>query len=153
MVRNFVPQRPGAKDCTIAALATTIDRSYEDVATALGIEIDPATGLPDPEKLGVEMLATIYPLANLGWAGAPLVTEKAFKDQGVDRPGPDSDSLKAILPNQKAVIGYKDADPLVGDHSLAWDGKTAIDCSSGEVVPLDELEIETALLLVPLQRS
>jgi hypothetical protein len=42
-------------------------------------------------------------------------------------------------------LGYRDA--AIGDHSLASDGKQAIDCGNGEVVDIDTATINIASIL------
>lgn len=149
---KYVPQRPGCKDCEIASLATVTGALYEEMASALGITIDPATELPDLSKYpaGIDLLDVVYPLFCLGWSAAVIVTQEGFRKAGIGRSGPSSDQLKADLSGRLATIGYVDSDPLVGDHSLAWDGTVAIDCSNGERMSLDNIEIQNAVILTKL---
>jgi hypothetical protein len=103
---TFVPQRGGTRDCTLAALATVTGRTYEEVAEALGVQIDLTTGLPDIGP-GIDPLATIYPLLRLGWLCAPLVAREKLDKDGYAT----IEEIKAILPGRKAVLGYVDSDP------------------------------------------
>jgi hypothetical protein len=133
-----VQQRAG-KDCTIAT-ATVTGETYERIAAEFGIQLDPATHKPDAKALerGIDLLNTILPLLRLGWFVAPLVSREALTGTEVERGKPSSDDLKAVLPGRKAVIA--------GENALAWNGQTAIDCSGGRIVSLDDV---VALLLAP----
>ncbi|MCS3726179.1 hypothetical protein [Bradyrhizobium betae] len=149
---EYVPQRPGCKDCEIASLATVTGTSYEEVAAVLGITIDPTTNLPDLSEYpaGIDLLDVVYPLFRLGWSAAVIVTEEGFRKAEIGRFGPSNDQLKADLSGRLATIGYVDSDPVVGNHSLAWDGSIAIDCSTGERLSLDNIEIHSAVILTRL---
>jgi hypothetical protein len=150
--QKYVAQRPGCKDCEIASLATITGRSYEEIAGILGIAINPTTGLPDLSRYpaGIDILDLVYPLFRLGWSAAMIITQEGFRKAEVGRHGPSSDQLKADLSGKLATIGYVDSDPVVGAHSLAWDGSIAIDCSNGERVSLDNIEIDNAVVLTRL---
>jgi hypothetical protein len=149
---SYVAQRPGCKDCEIASLATVTGHSYEEIAGALGIAINPTTGLPDLAKYpaGIDVLDIVYPLFRLGWSAAVIVTQEGFGEAQVSRHGPSSDQLKVALSGKPATIGYVDSDPVVGNHSLAWDGSIAIDCSTGDQVSLDNIEIHNAVVVTKL---
>ena len=56
-----------------------------------------------------------------------------------------SDEIKDVIKGHRAIIGYHDAD--VGQHSLAWDGERAIDCTDGMIVDLSDVTILTAIVL------
>jgi hypothetical protein len=60
--------------------------------------------------------------------------------------GPTSAELKRCLAGHPAIIGYRDSDPNVGDHALAWDGNTAIDCSNGRETSLVSITVNHALI-------
>jgi hypothetical protein len=146
---SFVNQR-ASNDCEIAATATVTGNTYEKIADAFGIQLDPKTGQPDAKSLdrGIDPLNTIFPLLRLGWAASPLLSREHPKVIGTDseRGRPSSSEIKTTLAGRKAVLGYTDED--VGEHALAWDGQTAIDCSNGEIVTLDDVTINVALILV-----
>jgi hypothetical protein len=91
-----------------------------------------------------------FPLLHLGWCASPVISNEGFAGGKVERKGPTSDEIKAAITGLRAVLGYKDNDPAVGDHSLAWDGTKAIDCSNGEVMPLENITLKYALILVPI---
>ncbi|MCA1470322.1 hypothetical protein I6F09_20755 [Bradyrhizobium sp. IC3195] len=150
---EYVPQRPGCKDCEIASLATVTGAAYEEIAGVLGIAIDPTTKLPDLSKYpaGIDLLDVVYPLFRLGWSAAVVVTQEGFRKAEIGRFGPSSQQLKADLAGRRATIGYVDTDPAVGNHSLAWDGSIAIDCSTGERHSLDNVEIHNAVILTRLE--
>ena len=74
-LNEFIPQR-GFKDCVIAALATVIGRSYDEVADALNIPINADTGHREVGQ-GVDLLDTIYPLLGMGGLAAPLGVPRA----------------------------------------------------------------------------
>ena len=147
---SFVPQR-GGQDCAIAAIATVIQRPYEEVSAALGIPVDSRSGKADANVLGpgTEMLDFIPPLLRLGWLVTPLVAQEHPHMAGNKRQPKllTSSQIKDALAGRKAVVGYLDADPAVGEHSLAWNGKQAIDCSNGEIVDLEGVTIHEAVLL------
>jgi hypothetical protein len=147
---TFVQQRAG-NDCEIAAAATVTRTTYEKIADAFGIPCDPKTGQPDATALGsgIDPLNTVFPLLRMGWVAAPILSREHPKVIGTDseRGRPSSNEIKATLAGRKAVVGY--TDEHVGEHALAWDGQTAIDCSNGEIVNLDDVTINVALILVP----
>ena len=147
---HVVTQR-GKRDCVIAALATTIQRSYEDVAKMLRIQLDDG-GRPVEDK-DVDIASAIYPLFASGWLSVIVYPKEAHKeeDEWKDR-SPTSDVLKHQLLGLRAVIGYKDPDPEVGPHALAWDGERAIDCGDATFVSLDQITLEGALILVRTPR-
>ncbi|MGJ4916101.1 hypothetical protein ACQR10_05430 [Bradyrhizobium sp. HKCCYLRH2060] len=152
---GYVSQRWPAKDCVIATLATVTRHSYEEIAHALDIAIDEKTRLPEltPYPMGIDILSIPFPLLRLGWSAAVIVTEEGFKRGGVDRHGPTSEELKPLLIGQRAILGYTDPDPLVGDHSLAWDGTIATDCSNGGEVLLSNIVLLNAIFLTPLSST
>jgi hypothetical protein len=115
---SFVAQR-GGKDCVVAALATVIGRTYDEVANALGIPINAQTKQREVDR--VDLLDTIYPLLRLGWLAAPLVAKEHADVQGSPRQShlPTGDEIKAALSGVPAVIGYTDPDDQVGEHALA----------------------------------
>ena len=147
-LNKCVPQRAGAEDCVVAALATITHMSYEKMTAILGLAIDPAKGCAIVPKGGVDLMGTIFPLLELGWVASPLVA----RERGVGVPFflPTRDQIKTVLPGRIAVVSYKDADPIVGDHALAWDGHEAIDCSDCTIVSLDDISIDMAVILTKI---
>ncbi len=143
-LNSFVQQRGGKKDCVLAALATVTSCTYEEMARALNISLS-GKGLPDIEK-GVDLLHVCYPLLKLGWLATPLVA-KEHPELTNKEQAPTADEIKALLPGRQAVIGYSDPNPEVGEHALAWNGQYAIDCSNGEIVALEDLTLNCALIL------
>ncbi len=149
---DFVAQR-GTKDCVIAAIATVIIRTYDEVAEELGISVDPDSGLRAVAG-GIHPLDTIFPLLRMGWLAALLPSREAPNQNREDRSRfATSDQIKEVLRGHRAVVGYTDPDPRVGEHALAWDGSRAIDCSNGEYVCLGDVIISCALLLTPLPQG
>lgn len=148
-VDKFVAQR-GANDCMIAACATATDSTYEQVAAAFGIEIDPQTNLPDAAAIGegIRTMDIIYPLLELGWVAAPIFTAEHpnIRSEWLKAP-PTSEKIKERLLGQRAIISYQDA--IGGNHSIAWNGNEAIDCSQGAYMDLSELTILEAIFLAP----
>lgn len=146
---KFVSQRRG-NDCDIAATATVISRNYEEVARAFEIPLDGA-GMPDTAILGrgIPLENLIYPLLELGWLATPLISRDHPGHQNGDRSRlGTSQQIKDAIVGRTAVLGYRDLE--IGDHSLAWDGKQAIDCSNdGQIVELDNVTIFLALILTP----
>jgi hypothetical protein len=147
----FEPQR-GGKDCVIASLVTATGVSYERIAAALGIALDTLTRKPDltARPNGLNLLDAVDPLSQLGWTADIVVAKEAYV--GMGSRGPSSEELKQMLLGRKAIIGYADDDPIVGDHMLAWTGSVAVDCSNGEDVPLDGITILDVTFLVPVRQ-
>ena len=153
---EFVQQRQG-NDCEIAAIATAIGRSYEDVVSALGLK----GGMP-PGSPGLDIHDTIYALLTLGWIAAQVITMEWAKARAEANRAeantpllanalPTTEQLKAILKGRRAVIGYTDPDPEVGDHAISWDGSQGIDCSNGTYVKLEDIKVfHMALILAHL---
>lgn len=145
-----IRQRRG-NDCDIAATATVIGRKYEEVARAFEIPID-GNGMPDTVILGpgIPLENIIYPLLELGWLATPLISRDHPKYQNGDRSRlGTSQQIRAAIAGRKAILGYRDSE--IGDHSLAWTGKEAIDCSNGQIVNLDSAKIFLALILSPAE--
>jgi hypothetical protein len=89
----------------------------------------------------------------MGWSAAPILSREHPKVAGTKSQSQRirSDEIKAMLPGQKAVIGY--TDEQVGEHALAWVGETAIDCTNGEIVSLGDITINVALILTRTDAS
>jgi hypothetical protein len=151
----YVSQRGPAKDCVIASIATAIVQSYETVAEALHVPIDPDSGRPDLSRHsadGIHSFDTIYPLYKMGWSAALIVTREGAKGSGFGQDAPTSDELKRFLVGKSGTIGYEDSDPTVGAHDLAWTGAIAIDCTTGEEIDLGTITILNAIVLTPLAK-
>jgi hypothetical protein len=148
---SFVAQRPGAKDCVIATVATVTGLAYEHVARAFGIPVD-QNGKPDAIKLGdgIKMRDTVIPLYRRGWVATPLLTrEHPGNLKGED--WPSSNEIKTLVVGREAILSYIDIDEDVGPHSLAWNGREAVDCTDGMIVDLNYLTLTEALLLGRVQ--
>ncbi len=150
-VDKFVAQR-GTNDCMIAACATATDSTYEQVAAAFGIEIDPRTTPPNAAAIGegIRTMDIIYPLLELGWVAAPVFTAEHpnIGNKWLKAP-PTSEKIKERLPGQRAIISYHDKDAIGGNHSIAWNGNEAIDCSKGVYMDLSEITILEVTFLAP----
>jgi hypothetical protein len=149
---QFERQR-GTNDCMIAAYATATGLTYDGMAAGFGIAIDPYTGLPDAASVGqgIRTIDIIYPLLKLGWVAAPVFTAEHPKigNEYLKAP-PTSDEVKArLLPGRKAIISYHDEDAIGGNHSIAWNGQQAIDCSQGVYMDLTDITILEATILAP----
>ena len=143
-INDVQPQR-GGKDCVIAAIATLVARSYDEVARGLGLPF--SDGKWDVGD-GVDASDAIYLLLSWGWIAAPLVSKECAKKHKLpENNRPTSDQIKALLIGRPAVVGYTDLQ--IGPHALAWDGSKAIDCSDVSYVDLENITIETALILSP----
>jgi hypothetical protein len=96
----------------------------------------------------VDASDAIYLLLSWGWRAAPLVSKECEKKRKwPEKNRPTSDQIKALLIGRPAVVGYTDLQ--IGLHALAWDGSKAIDCSDVSYVDLENITIETALILSP----
>jgi hypothetical protein len=148
-IDSFTQQR-GGKDCVIAATATAANREYEEIACALCIPIED-NGQPDANILadGIEIVDLIPPLLGLGFLGTLLMAREHPLIAGSPRQPKllTSDQIKSAIAGRKAIIGYSDDDPGVGEHALAWDGTKAIDCSNGVIVDLATITIHVALIM------
>jgi hypothetical protein len=140
-VYEFVSQR-AAKDCVIASLATAIRSSYEDVAATLQVAL--RDGRTQDIK-GLDPLQTLGALFRAGWSACPLISLEAANGMIATPPHLTSDEIKDVIKGHRAIIGDHDAD--VGQHSLAWDGEKAIDCTDGMIVDLSDVTILTAIVL------
>jgi hypothetical protein len=120
---SYVAQRPGCKDCEIASLATVTGHSYEEIAGALGIAINPTTGLPDLAKYpaGIDILDIVYPLFRLGWSAAVIVTQEGFGEAQVSRHGPSSDQLKVAL-SQENLLPSDMSTAILLSEIIPWHG-------------------------------
>ena len=134
---SFIPQR-GVRDCAIATTATITGRTYEEIAQVFGIPLN---------HKGCRMLTlsdrNLYaghglPVPWSGWIAAPISLREHRGNQGERRQSkqPSSDMIKASIAGHRAILGYQDDDEGVGDHSVAWNGKEAIDCSDGASLTL-----------------
>jgi hypothetical protein len=151
---SFVQQRASA-DCVIAATATVTGNSYEKIAAAFGIPVDPKNGKPDVAILdrGVDILDTLFPLFALGVLATPLIAKEDPRMVGIERQSKlaSSEQIKSAIKGHKAVLGYHDDDDQVGRHALAWYGNQAIDCGNGEIVDINDMTIHSALVLASLK--
>ena len=148
---SFVAQRR-VRDCAIATAATITGRTYEEIAQVFGIPLN-HEGVPDADALGPGIYTQdmVYPLLGLGWIAAPMIAREHRGNQDDKRQSkqPSSDMIKASIAGRRAILGYQDDDENVGDHSVAWSGKEAIDCSDGAIIDLDSLTLSEALILGP----
>jgi len=146
---TYVRQR-GGPDCIVATLATVTGPSYETIAAAFGLSIPGAGDCATIAQGGIHVEVIPYPMFTIGWAGSIVVAKEneGFADHKWRDFLPTRNQIGAILPGKKAIIGYIDDDPKVGFHSLAWDcAGDALDCSDGQYMPLDEIVIQSAVIL------
>jgi hypothetical protein len=116
---SFVQQRASA-DCVIAATATVTGNSYEKIAAAFGIPVDPKNGKPDVAILdrGVDILDTLFPLFALGVLATPLIAKEDPRMVGIERQSKlaSSEQIKSAIKGHKAVLGYHDDDDEFGSQ-------------------------------------
>jgi hypothetical protein len=141
---EYVQQRGGKKDCVIASVATAIVAPYEVIAAALEISLS-SNGIPEVGK-GIDVLDALGAFFKIGWSLCPLFSLEAIDGKETRPRHLTSDEIKEIVKGRQAIIGYSDADPEVGEHSLAWNGKNAIDCTNGTVVGLSDVTIRGAVV-------
>jgi hypothetical protein len=142
---EFVVQRGGTKDCVIASIATAIGQTYEYVAQLLEVQLE--EGKVPRDFQGVDSLDAIGVLFRAGWNASPLISREAIEGKPSRPAHLASDEIKKLIKGHRAIVGYLDADPNVGHHSLAWDGHHAIDCSNGTIVDLKDATIHCAMVL------
>jgi hypothetical protein len=144
------------KDCLIAACATATRLTHEQVAAGFGIAIDFNSGQPDAARIGqgIRTMDVVYPLLELGWVAAPVFTaEHPNVGSGWLKAPPTSDEVKVQLPGRRAVICYHAPDAIGGEHSLAWTGNEAIECSQGVYIDLTDITIREVIFLSPCKRA
>ncbi|MGY2905446.1 hypothetical protein [Bradyrhizobium sp. URHC0002] len=140
---EFVPQRGGKPDCVIASLATATGIGYEQVADALGIELK--NGIPDFTG-GINDFSVLGPLFKIGWSSCPLIPAE-LDDQvdGTSAKQLSRDDIRELVKGHPAIIGYHDADASF--HTVAWNGKEAVDCTDGLIIDLSNLPFQHAIVL------
>jgi hypothetical protein len=126
----IVPMRMKSGDCVIASIATTLQRSYEDIAATLGVALD-ASGIPAaaswPWPLDQEPLVTLTDMCRrLRPLGAFLVAD--LPSIFVEMIVVDSQS-PAIL-----IVNSDDPEDCGRAHALAYRDGRVIDCRSGDEV-------------------
>ena len=142
---EYVAQRGGTKDCVISSIATAIGQTYEYVAQLLEVELQ--DGKVPQDFKGVDSLDAIGVLFRAGWSANPLISDEAIEGRPSRPTHLASNEIKKLIKGHRAIVGYLDADPNVGHHSLAWDGQNAIDCSNGTIVDLKDATIHCAMVL------
>lgn len=142
----YVPQRTsGLGDCMIAAVATALGLSYEDIASALGYPCNKETGMPSlPPGGGVSALELSAPLLSFGIVTSLVMSSAASKEITLGRNLPSSDQLKTLIRGRSAVLFVDDVMQPSRQHALAWKDGRVVDCRAGDPfhLQLEDLTIQ-----------
>lgn len=135
-------------DCTVAAIATAAGRSYETIAAALGIDLDPAGRPVDRRSWPASdccetAILLCERLAAAGLEFVPFVTSPLF-------PPHDLKAALADVPSP-CVLFIESSNPADGGlaHAVVYSNGEIIDCRPGS--PSIEIERVTVFAaLVPM---
>ena len=140
----------------MAAFATVLGRSYEDVAGLLDVALDPKTNGAEPDMKGVPFCMMAPVALRLGlsattvFSATPHVKEtQSAMFQGVSR-----EELRAMIEGRDAVLGAAviRKGQFVIDHALAWKGGHLVDCGDGfpPGTSFDDSGAYIAVIIAPL---